>query len=336
MTTAAAPSPDAFFDALQAYQRTAALRAGIELELFTAIGEGAGTVDAIAARCKSSTRGTRMLCDFLTVIGLIAKTGDRYALTPDSNVFLNKHSPMYLGGITSFMNTPAITRNFDSLAATVRRGTIAPGEDTVSTENPVWEEFARAMVPLMMGPAKAIAAALDVANAGPIRVLDLAAGHGIFGIVLAQQNPAAEIVALDWPNVLKVASEHAAAMGVGARHRTIAGDAFTADFGAGYDVALVTNFLHHFDAPTCTAFLRKVAAAVKPGGRVVVLEWVPNDDRVSPPAAAAFVVHMLVGTAAGDAFTLPEYRTMLDAAGLRVQAVRPVPPSPMTIIVATK
>jgi ubiquinone/menaquinone biosynthesis C-methylase UbiE len=191
-------------------------------------------------------------------------------------------------------------------------------------------------VPIMMGPAKAIAAVLDLANAGPIRVLDLAAGHGIFGIVLAQQNPAAEVVALDWPNVLKVASEHAVQMGVGERHRTIAGDAFTADFGGGYDVALVTNFLHHFDAPTCTTFLKKVAAAVKPGGRVVVLEWVPDDDRVSPPAAAGFVLHMLAGTPAGDAFTLPEYRAMLGAAGLQVQTVRPVPPSPMTIIVATR
>src|SRR5437773_9840255 len=321
---------------MQAYQRTAALRAAIELDLFTAIGEGASTIDAIAARCESSVRGTRMLCDFLTVAALIEKTGDRYELTPDSAVFLNKHSPAYLGGIMEFMNTPTLVRNFDSLAATVRRGTITPSEDTVSTENPLWEQFARAMAPMMMRPAKAIAEFLGIDTAGPTRVLDLAAGHGFFGIVLAQQNATAEIVALDWPNVLTVASEHAAKMGVGARYRTIAGDAFIADFGSGYDVALVTNFLHHFDAPTCTTFLRKVATALKPGGRVVVLEWVPNDDRVSPPAAAAFVLHMLAGTAAGDAFTLPEYRTMLDAAGLRVQAVRPVPPSPMTIIVATK
>src|SRR5205809_1084428 len=138
MTTTAAPSPDVFFDALQAYQRTAALRAGIDLDLCTAISEGPSPVDAIAARCKTCTRGKRMLCDFLTVIGLIAKTGDRYALTPDSTVFLSKHSPMYLGGITDFMNTPEIMRTFDSLTATVRRGTITPSEDTVSTENPIW------------------------------------------------------------------------------------------------------------------------------------------------------------------------------------------------------
>ncbi|MDO8679320.1 MAG: methyltransferase [Acidobacteriota bacterium] len=330
------PSPELIFETMQAYQRTAALRAGIDLEVFTAIGEGADTVDAIAARCKSSTRGTRMLCDFLTVIGLIGKTGDRYELTPDSTFFLSKHSPAYLGGIMEFMNAPAVVDNFDSLTAIVRRGTITPSEDTVSTENPVWERFARAMVPMMMPPAKAIAEVLGVAAAGPIRVLDLAAGHGIFGIVLAQQNAAAEIVALDWPNVLTVASEHAAKMGVGARHSTIAGDAFTVDFGGDYDVALVTNFLHHFDGPTCTTFLQKVAASLKPGGRVVVLEWVPNDDRVSPPAPAAFVLHMLVGTAGGDAFTLREYRGMLDAAGFHDISVRPLPPSPLTIIVGTK
>ncbi len=89
-------------------------------------------------------------------------------------------------------------------------------------------------------------------------MLDIAAGHGIFGITVAQRNPQAEVVAVDWPRVLTVATENAVALGVAARHTTIPGDAFTVDWGAGYDVALVTNFLHHFDVPTCTAFLKKV------------------------------------------------------------------------------
>ena len=63
----------------------------------------------------------------------------------------------------------------------------------------------------------------------------------------------------------------------------MAGDAFTVDWGTGYDVALMTNFLHHFDAATCTTLLKKVAASLKPGGRIAVLEFVPNEDRISPP-----------------------------------------------------
>jgi len=336
MSSTVAPTPELIFDTMQAYQRTAALRAGIELEIFTAIAEGATSVDAIAGRSHASTRGTRMLCDYLTIIGFLSKNGDAYQLTPDSAVFLNKRSPAYLGGMTEFLGAPDLVRNFDSLTETVRRGTITSREDTVATENPIWEKFARAMAPMMMPPAQAIAEILGVASAGPISVLDIAAGHGIFGIVIAQRNAAAEIVAVDWKGVLKAATENATKMGVSARHRTIAGDAFTADFGGGYDIALVTNFLHHFDAPTCTNFLRKVASALKPGGRAAVLEFVPNDDRVSPPTPASFVMNMLAGTPGGDAFTLRELRGMLDGAGFHNVTGHPVPGGPETLVVATK
>jgi 2-polyprenyl-3-methyl-5-hydroxy-6-metoxy-1,4-benzoquinol methylase len=330
-----APSPELLLDTLQSYQRTAALRAAIELDLFTAIGDGARTVPAIASACKASERGTRILCDYLTIIGFLTKTRGEYQLTPDSAVFLSKRSPAYFGGTAEFLASPEIMRHFDDLAGTVRRGTIPDRESTVSTENPVWETFARAMEPMMMPPAQAIADILGVASAGPITVLDIAAGHGLFGIAIAQRNPQAQIVASDWPRVLTVASENAAKLGVAARHRTLAGDAFTVDWGAGYDVALLTNFLHHFDVPTCTTLLQKVARALKPGGRVALLEFVPNEDRVSPPAAATFAMQMLGGTPSGDAYTLEELTSMLNAAGFGAVSDHPLA-GPETLVVAAK
>ena len=332
--TSHTPSPDLFFDTVQAYQRTAALRAAIELELFTAIGEGARTVPAVAAACRASERGTRILCDYLTIIGFLTKDGGDYRLTPDSSVFLNKRSPAYLGGAVDFLTTPVVLRHFDDLAATVRRGSIAKQDSTVADENPVWETFARAMMPMMMMPAQAMAEILGAA-ASPIKVLDVAAGHGLFGIVIAQRNPQAEVVAVDWAGVLKVATENAAKMGVGARHTVLAGDAFTADWGAGYDIALMTNFLHHFDVPTCTTLLKKVAASLKPGGRIAVLEFVPNDDRISPPAAATFAMQMLGDTPSGDAYTLRELTAMLNAAGFGAVIAHPLQ-GPETVVVGTK
>ena len=159
-------------------------------------------------------------------------------------------------------------RNFDDLTATVRRGGVAPAGNTVADDNPIWVEFARAMVPMVMPAAHAIAELVGGDSSGPLRVLDIAAGHGMFGVTLAQRNPRAEIVAVDWEAVLSVALENAAAAGVRDRYTMLAGDAFKIDFGGAYDVALVTNFLHHFDQATCTGFLRKVHAALKPGGRV--------------------------------------------------------------------
>jgi 2-polyprenyl-3-methyl-5-hydroxy-6-metoxy-1,4-benzoquinol methylase len=329
------PSPDLFFDTVWAYQRTAALRAAIELNLFTAIGDGAHTVSAIAARCNASERGTRILCDYLTIIGFLTKTDGTYQLTPDSAVFLSTRSPAYLGGTLAFLGSAQIVHPFDDLAATVRRGTLPKEESYVADENPVWQEFARAMVPMMMPSAQAMADILHVASAGPIRVLDIAAGHGIFGIVIAQRNAQADVVAVDWAGVLQVATENATKMGVAARHKALPGDAFKVDWGTGYDIALMTNFLHHFDTPTCTALLKTVAGSLKPGGRVAVLEFVPNEDRVSPPMSASFAMQTLGGTPSGDAYTFSELSAMLKAAGFTTVTSHPLQ-GPETLIVGTK
>lgn len=331
----ATPSPELFFETVFAHQRTAALKAGIELAVFTAIGDGAHNAPAIAARCQAPVRGIRILCDYLTVIGFLTKSSDTYRLTSDSAMFLTQTSPAYLGGTIGFLNTPSLIGNFGRLSETIRRGTVAPEGNTVSEQNPIWVEFARAMVPMMMPAAEAMADLLQVGSAGPTRVLDIAAGHGIFGITLARRNPAVEVVAVDWAPVLAVATENAAAMGVAARHHTRPGDAFTVDYGSGYDVALVTNFLHHFDPPTNVALLKKVAGALKDGGRIAILEMVPNSDRVSPPLAAGFAMTMLAGTPAGDAFTFQELATMLDASGFADISVHPVL-GPESVVLATR
>src|SRR5581483_3680850 len=268
MSTPAMPTPELTFNTLGAYQRTAALKAAVDLEIFTTIDEGAATAGEIAKRCRASERGTRILCDFLTISGLLSKAAERYALTMESAAFLSKKSPMYIGSVCEFLASPDIMRNFEDLTATVRRGTVAPQGNTVAgREQQHWVTFARAMTPMMMPAAIGIAEALNIAAAGPMKVLDVAAGHGMFGIVLAQRNPRVEVVAVDWAGVLAVASENAARMGVTDRHRLEPGDAFTVDYGTGYDLVLLTNFLHHYDVPTNTTLLRKAADALKPGGR---------------------------------------------------------------------
>src|SRR5262249_5235017 len=154
--------------------------------------------------------------------------------------------------------------------------------------------------------------------------------HGVFGITIAQRNPRAEVVAVDWKAVLAVAEENARKANLADRYRTLPGDAFTVDFGTGFDVALVTNFLHHFDPPTCTNFLKKIHAALRPGGRVVILEMVPNADRVTPPVAARFALTMLAGTQAGDAYTFDEFRGQLEGAGFHGVSAHAIP-TPETV-----
>jgi 2-polyprenyl-3-methyl-5-hydroxy-6-metoxy-1,4-benzoquinol methylase len=323
------------FETLQAHQRTNSLRAAIELKLFTAIANGAKTPEALAPVCGASEKGLRILCDFLTVVGFLTKDESGYSNTPDSQLFLVQGSPAYMGGMANFLFHPFVEKGLSHILDAVRLGgTVLPAEGTVSEDNPVWIDFARGMAPLTL-PAAALIAELTAAP-GPLKVLDIAAGHGMFGITIAKRNPAAEIYALDWKNVLAVAHENATKLGVADRWHAIEGDAFTADCGTDYDVVLVTNFVHHFDIPTNVTLLKKLHTAMKPGASLVILEMAVNDDRVSPPGAALFAMTMLTSTRSGDAFSRRELASMCEQAGFQAATHHEVTHTPSTITLAKK
>jgi len=331
------PSPMRVFEALNAYQKTAALKAAIDLDIFTHIAKGATTTKQIAAQAQASERGVRILCDYMTLNGFLNKKGSSYTLAPDAETFLNRQSPAYIGGATQFLCSPDLRKHYDDLGAAVRKGgTTDEGEGTVEPENPIWVDFARGMAGLMMLPAEMLAKVAGAARGEPWKVLDIAAGHGMFGVTIAKHNPKAKIVALDWASVLQVAKENAQRAGVADRHSLLPGSAFDVDYGKDYDLVLVTNFLHHFDLPTNEKLLEKIYASLKPGGRVAILEFVPNEDRVSPPETAGFALIMLGSTRAGDAYTYSEYQGILRKAGFKRDELHALPPTPNQAIVAWK
>jgi len=336
-STAQQPSPQLFFQTINAYMRTEALKAGIELEVFTAIGEGNTTPADIAKRCNASEKGIRVLCDYLTIMEMLTKKDGHYGLTLDSSVFLDKRSPAYLGGATEFLCSPMLTDGARHMTEAVRKGGTAMENDgTVGHDNPIWVNFARGMAPMMAMPAQLLAKLVDPNGDRKLKILDIAAGHGLYGINFATNNPQAEITALDWKAVLEVAKENAQKMGVADRYKTIEGSAFDVDFGSGYDLVLLTNFLHHFDAPTCETLLRKVHAALADGGRAVILEFVPNDDRVTPPDSAGFSMMMLTGTPSGDAYTFTELERMAANAGFSHSTLHPLPPTFQQVVISDK
>lgn len=326
-------NPAPIFDCFTAYQKTAAMQASIDVGLFSAIASGASTAQAIAKACDASPKGVRVLCDYWTVQGFLIKAEDgSYRLTPEAATFLDRASPAYMGGAIGFLNG-AVAPFFARLTQAVRHG----GCETTGSVDPEydgWVPFAQGMGAMMFPTAQAIAKVLGPMPAGG-RVLDVAASHGLFGIVLAQQNPGVRVTALDWPNVLEVAKNNAARLGVADRHTTLPGDAFTADLQGPYDVILLTNLLHHFSVEQCTALLKRLRAALKPGGRLVTLEFVPNEDRVSPPMSATFPLVMLGTTAHGDAYTFAELDRMLRAAGFAHNELHQPEDSPQQVIVSS-
>jgi ubiquinone/menaquinone biosynthesis C-methylase UbiE len=332
----APPSPQLFFETVTAFHKTEALKAAIQLEIFTAIGEGNQAAATIAKRCRASERGIRILCDALVIMGFLNKKGTSYSLTQDSALFLDQRSPAYLGGSIRFLLSPQSLEGFRELTAAVRKGGTVIDHDSTKPEHPMWVDFARAMVPLMKMPADLIAKLLKADDGQEWKVLGLAVGHGLFEITLAKHNPNAEVWAVDWPNVLAVAQENATAAGVSGRYHTIPGSAFDVEYGKDFDLVMITNFLHHFDVPTCEKLLAKVHAALKPGGRAVILEFVPNEDRVSPPVPAHFSLTMLAGTPAGDAYTFAEHQRMLRNTGYSSIENHPLPPTFFNVVVGKK
>jgi hypothetical protein len=333
----AKPSPERIFSTLVAFQQTEALKAAIQLDIFTKIGEGANEVSSLAKAVGASERGVRTLSDYLTIFGFLTKENGRYALKQDSAVFLDKRSPAYMGAMAGFLASDVHRASFGALAEAVRKGgSAAPGGDNTKPRDDFWVEFAQSMAGLAVPSAEFIAALIGAPEGKPCKVLDIAAGHGMFGVTIARRNPAALVVALDWPAVVKVAAENAKKFGVADRFSTRPGSAFETDFGEGYDYILLTNILHHFDPPGCEKLMRRVQAALKPGGKAITLEFVPNEDRISPQIPAAFSLVMLANTDHGDAYTFAELEKICRNAGFGKTAMHPIPEMPQTVLVSEK
>jgi hypothetical protein len=309
------PSPYKLFDFFNSAYRIAALRAAIELDLFTAVGEGAVTVQQLAPRLQAAERGTRILCDTVAAMGFLRKTDGRYSLTEEAAAYLDRRSPCYMGDLGVMSMNAAAWPHLDKPAEAVRAGGAVTGDDAdMEKESPDWAGFARAIAPMMIPVAESAAAVL-LAQGTAGNVLEIGAGHALFGIAIARQSAKTRLTALDWPGVLTVACANADRAGILNRFDTIPGNAFAVPLGSGYDLVVAANFLHMFGKTAISGLLRKIRAALVPQGRFTMIDFVVNDDRVSPQISAIFAMIMLTATRDGDAYTFAELESMCLAAG---------------------
>lgn len=309
-----------------------ALKGAIELDLFTHVGAGAATVQEIAKRANASERGVRILCDFLTILGYLQKKDGTYSLSRESAAFLDRKSPAYMGSVVNVLLHPVTVSNFRDVAALVRAG---KSLNDVECLGGLWVEFARSMASIMVWPAKQVANVVGQPGRS-LKVLDLAAGHGAFGIEIAKSNPDAVIYALDSKDVLDVAEENALRAGVHDRFHRINGSAFDVALGTGYDLILVTNFLHMFGASELQPLLKRLRPALGSDGQVATVEFVPNDDLVSPPIAASFAMTMLANTERGDVYTFSELSAMFRQAGFGESTIHSLLPIPHSLVLTKK
>ena len=297
------PDPGRVLGMITGFEQTAAMLAALSVGLFTAVAEGAGSVDALSASIGCPKRATRILADVLCAHGLLIKTRGVYGLARDAALYLDRRSAAYIGDAARFLASPQkLALCLEDPEGWMRRGGPAHEANTAANAE-VWVDFARGMGPMMAPTAEALVKALKANGLAVRRILDVAAGHGLFGVEMAKAFPEASVVALDWAAVLEVAKATAAAAGVDGRFETLVGDAFTTPLGHNYDLILIPNFLHHFDRATCVGFLSRAADALTPKGRVAIVEYVVDEERISPPAAALFTFSMLAATPGGETYT---------------------------------
>lgn len=324
-------SPLNFIEAAGGFHKSAVIRAAVELDVCTGIAAGLDTVEALAAARHCSERGMRVLLDALTILDLLEKREGRYALTRESAVYLDRGSAEYAGDALRFLMSSFMELAFSRFTDAVRRGGTAVGsEGTLAAEHPVWVEYARGMMPIARTSAETVGALL----AGSKRILDIAAGHGLFGIEVLKRSPGGHALAVDWAPVLRLARENARAAGVDARWTALEGSAFEVDWGEGYDGVILANFLHHFGRGEAVEFLRRVRGSMAEGGRLALVELAPDETRVRPSAPGWFAVMMLATTPEGEAYTRGEYEGMLGEAGFVGVEGYKVPASARTVLVA--
>lgn len=306
------------------------IEAGVRNGVFDALAAGPMTVAGVSSATGASERGLASIMNALAGLELLAKDGDLYSLAPDSAAFLVSTKPSYLGGMITHTSSELIPKWLE-LAGVVRTGRPAIQVNESAEGTPFFEKLVSAIFPLSYAPASTAATVLGIAEVtGPVRVLDLAAGSGVWGIALAQRSPHVSVTAVDWPGVLEIARRTAAQFGVGGRFSYVAGDLADADFGKGYNVALLGHILHSEGVERAKALLKKTFDALAPGGSIVIAEFLVDPERKSNVMGLLFDVNMLVNTTHGGTYSFEEIRGWLEDAGFTKAGLVPAPgPSPL-------
>jgi ubiquinone/menaquinone biosynthesis C-methylase UbiE len=328
-------NPGRILDIASGYEPALILESAVRLGVFGVLDDHPQLLAEIAPQIGASERGARALLNGLVAIDLLQKYGERYALTDESAAYLVPGKPEYQGYMCKHVSRMLLPR-WMQLTEVVRRGKPIAGVNEQSDGGAFFGEFVEDIFPMSYDAARDLAEELVAPDSNAaIRVLDLAAGSGVWGIALAEASQRVAVTAVDWPAVLPVTRRIAEQHGVLSQFAFVDGDVLGADFGSGYNIATLGHILHSEGETRSRELLKKTFDALLPGGTIAIAEFIADDDRTGPPNALIFAVTMLVNTEAGDTFTFSEMASWLAECGfVDVRELRV--PGPAALVLATK
>lgn len=336
-TPAAKPAvtPERVMQFAWGYVPTLMLEAAVRHRVFDVLDSGPKTLKETAAVTGASERGLRAVMNALVGLQFLAKNGDRYALTPESAAFLVSTKPSFMGGLLRHTSEQLIP-NWLKLNEIVATGKPAAAVNQEGAGSEFFQQFVADIFPMSYGAAQALAKYLALGDDGtPVRVLDLAAGSGVWGIAVAQSSKRVTVTAVDWAGVLPATKKMVARFGLSDRYTFVAGDLDSANFGQGHNVATLGHILHSEGETRSRKLLRKTFDALAPGGTIAIQEFLVNEDRTGPVVSLLFAGNMLVNTDEGDTYSFEEISAWLKEAGFTNPRLLDVP-GPSPLILATK
>ncbi|MDP9253854.1 MAG: methyltransferase domain-containing protein [Verrucomicrobiota bacterium] len=319
-----------------AYAPPLVIGAAVTNRVFDSLESGPKTVEQISKETGSSRRGLRAIMNALVGLELLKKDRHgKFSLTPESEAFLLSNKPGSLAGFFP-MNMKRLIPLWLKLDEIVRTGRPAEARNQEEPGTEFFTELVENIIPMSYGAVQVLGDALKLADTkNEIRVLDLASGSGIWGIVLAQKSPRVQVTAVDWSGMIPTTKRITKKFGVADRFKFIEGDLLETDFGKGYDIATLGHILHSEGEERSRQLLKKTFGALKSGGTIVIAEWLVNDERTEPLPSLMFAVQMLVNTDKGDTFSFNEIKSWLEEAGFKnVRTLEAPGPSPL--VLATK
>ncbi|WP_020678364.1 methyltransferase [Geopsychrobacter electrodiphilus] len=294
------------------YWSTCTLHAGVKLDLFTPLAARPLTAAELATELSLPARGLSMLLDALTALELLNKQNDRYTATPFAATFLSRTASGYLGHI--ILHHHHLVESWSRLDEAVSSGSPVRSRVSHEAEEEERESFLMGMFNLAMLIAPGIAASIDLS--GRRRLLDLGGGPGTYAIHFCRQNPELQGVIFDLPTTRPFAEKTLKRVDMTERISFCPGDFQTTPLPGSFDVVWLSHVLHSEGPQNCAQLLAKAAAALEPGGLLLVQEFILQADRAAPLFPALFSLNMLAGTPQGQAYSEPELASLLQQAGL--------------------